>query len=106
MFQDAFLPLHVSRPVSANNASENRLTLADVHTIRAVYDAAGALVGIASGLAIPALAALHVRRLIKRIDHAHSDNTVAASRANLHPATEARPVACGNTSNVPASEDA
>jgi hypothetical protein len=82
------------------------LTLPQVHIIRAVYDVAGAVFGIALGLAIPALAALRLRRLIKHIDHTHSDNTVGASRASLQQATEARPVVCGDTSDVSASKDA
>ena len=81
------------------------MIFAQVHIIRAIYDATGAVVGIASGLAIPGLAAHRVRRSIKHLGHAHSENTLGASSISFQSATEARPVVCGDTSDVSASED-
>ncbi len=67
-----------------------------MHSIRAIYDAAGTIVGGVLGLVVPALAAIRARRLMLRIDHARLDQTVAALKASLQLASICSN-ACGDT---------
>jgi hypothetical protein len=98
----AMLWIHARKTkyLSVTNDRRNPLTPPSMHTIRAIYEGAGTIVGSVLGMAMPALAALRVRALMLDADYARLDGTVAALKAGLQLAIAARSVACSDTANA------